>query len=73
MSDSFSSTDDQGIQLKMLETSPKLLAHHLHEAWLRRLARVAAASIGWHAGQRVYIEHIQNIMSGSALDPNHKN
>eukprot|EP00972_Heterocapsa_arctica_P028334 4166640-Heterocapsa_arctica.AAC.1 len=59
MADPFTVTDDRGIQLQMLETSPELLANHLHEAWLRRLAKAAATSIGWHGGQRVFIEHIQ--------------
>eukprot|EP00972_Heterocapsa_arctica_P090848 13405339-Heterocapsa_arctica.AAC.1 len=34
MPDPFTFLDDRGIQLQMLETSPKLLANHLHEAWL---------------------------------------
>eukprot|EP00972_Heterocapsa_arctica_P053488 7877904-Heterocapsa_arctica.AAC.1 len=72
MPDPFTFLDDRGIQLQMIETSPKLLSNHLHEAWLRKLAKSAASSIGWVAGQRVFIEYIQTILASDSIEPNQK-
>eukprot|EP00972_Heterocapsa_arctica_P074225 10955828-Heterocapsa_arctica.AAC.1 len=63
MPDPFTVIDDKGTPLQLLETSPKLVGIHLHAAWLRKLARSAATSIGWVKGQRVFIEHIQTTLA----------
>eukprot|EP00972_Heterocapsa_arctica_P007513 1096037-Heterocapsa_arctica.AAC.1 len=63
MPDPFTFIDDRGIPLQLLGTSPKLVFNHLHEAWLRKLAKSSASSIGWVAGQRVFIEHIQTTLA----------